>query len=131
MIIDSDSPGAETKTSRNSGGMKIQLGTLNHRGSWGDKDDDVDLKTLTTGTLEIGGQDERSKKNNTRTKGKVTRSSKGATRRYKVGSLRFGGKAGDGGWFGSSSSWNSCWVELDIKEKELKWYVFFFVCGCV
>ena len=118
VIIESgaDSPGPETKTS-GGGGMKIQLGTLKHRDSWGDEDDDD--SAITVGTLEIGGQKERKKKKKT-TK-PTNNTSKGATRRYKVGSLHFGGKGG-GGWFGSSSNDDVCWVELDIKEKSLKWY---------
>ena len=122
VIIESgevESPGPETKTSGGGGGMKIQLGTLKHRDSWGDEDDEDD-STITVGTLEIGGEKERRKKKKTTKPTTTNGTSKGATRRYKVGSLHFGGMGG-GGWFGSSNE-DRCWVELDIKEKSLKWY---------
>ena len=99
--------------------MKIQLGTLRHRDSWGEDDSNVKSTSQATTTLKIGGtsQERKKKKKKKEKKPEV----KAAGRRYKVGSLHVGGGESTSGWF-SSGKGNSNWVELDIKKKDLKWY---------
>ena len=96
--------------------MKIQLGTLKHRDSWGDEDDDD--SAITVGTLEIGGQKERRRRKRQQNQRITLRK----VRQDDTRSVRFIWWKGRWRLVRSSSNDDVCWVELDIKEKSLKWY---------